>query len=108
MNLKLLCLIPLSISAAFGLYVFLQTNSETAQQQQGEISLYITQLEKMDLQLEKQLLVTDSFYFRNYDALNSAYYPVPSDPAESTGTTRYTGQQPAGYPYQTGSKIQPD
>jgi diguanylate cyclase (GGDEF)-like protein len=54
-------------------YNYIEGQSVNYEIQQNQIHRYITQLEKADANLDRQILRMDSWYFSNYDKVNLAY-----------------------------------
>lgn len=68
--LFLTVLVGLILSVTF---IFLQKKDAIHQHSQNTTHQYISTLEKLDAKLEKDILMMDSWYFRNYDDLNAVY-----------------------------------
>lgn len=62
----------LLIPVVYGLF-YLQNSQNSLSHNQDEIHQYISQLEQQDAELDRQILLLDSWNFSNYDALNKAY-----------------------------------
>ena len=54
-------------------YNYIEGQAVDRQAQQNQIHRYISQLEKMDANLDRQILRMDSWYFSNYDKVNRVY-----------------------------------
>jgi len=67
------------ISAGFvlligGLYSYFESEKTSQFQLNNSIHSYVNEIEKLDASLDKQVLLINSWYFSNYDAVNQAYH----------------------------------